>query len=141
MFIVMYFLGAAALLFSFGQTTQVEGGRERALALVERVGGTYEVDVRAAGNPVVKIDLHGSAVTDEDLEALEGLTSLRHLDLRLTKVGDTGVSHLNGLTGLRFLNLFRTQLGDKGLERLKGLTALETLLIGGTQVTDEGVAL
>src|ERR1044072_1935906 len=139
MLFVAHLLTVSALLFSFAPSAQTESGRERAVALVERLGGKFEVDAEAPGSPIVKIDLHGSAVTDEELEALAGLGGLRHLDLRLTKVGDKGVAHLKRLNGLRFLNLFRTQLGDRGLKQLKELTALETLLIGGTKVTDEGL--
>ena len=94
MFFVTHLLTVSALLFSFAPAPQAEGGRERAVALVERLGGTYEVDPEAAGRPIVKIDLHGTAVTDDDLEALAGLGGLRHLDLRLTKIGDRGVTHL-----------------------------------------------
>ena len=138
MLLITHLLTASALLFSFAPAPQTEGGRERALALVERLGGTYEVDAEAAGSPVVKVDLHGTALSDDDVEALAALKGLRHLDLRLTKIGDKGVAHLRGLKDLRFLNLFRTQVGDRGLGQLKELAALETLLIGRSKVTEGG---
>ena len=117
--------------------------RERLIAEINRLGGKLEFDETVASRPIVKIDLHGTAVTDSDLVFLDSakkdLQTLRYLDLRLTKIGDEGVGKLKNLTGLQTLNLFRTQLGDKGLARLKKLTNLETLLIGGTRVSDAGL--
>ncbi|MGH9929394.1 MAG: hypothetical protein ACREA9_09205 [Pyrinomonadaceae bacterium] len=117
--------------------------RERVVAEVTRLGGQLEFDEAISSRPIVKVDLHGTEVTDSDLtfllDAKKDLTSLRYLDLRLTKIGDEGVVRLKNLTSLQTLNLFRTRLGDKGLAHLKKLTNLETLLIGGTQVTDAGL--
>jgi Leucine Rich repeat len=134
------FLTVLALSFSFAASVQTPKGQERAIDTIKRLGGTFEVDKDSPGDPIVKVDLHGTSVSDDDLEALESLKSLRHLDLRLTKVGDKGVSHLKRLTSLRFLNLFRTQTGDAGLKQLKSMSELETLLIGGTKVSDAGLA-
>ena len=117
--------------------------RERLIAEVTRLGGKIEFDETLAARPIVKVDLHGTQVTDSELaflaEAKKDLKDLRYLDLRLTKVGDEGVAKLKNLTGLQTLNLFRTQLGDKGLAHLKRQTNLNTLLIGGTKVTDAGL--
>jgi hypothetical protein len=133
-------LAATALAFSLSASAQAANAQDKAVATITRLGGTFEVDKEMQGNPIVKVDLHGTNVSDDDLVSLEGLKELRHLDLRLTKVTDKGVAHLRRLTKLRFLNLFRTQLSDRGLEHLKEMKALETLLIGGTKVTDEGLA-
>ena len=117
--------------------------RERLIAEVSRMGGKIEFDETLSSRPIIKIDLHGTEVTDAELAFLDkaknDLKGLRYLDLRLTKIGDEGVGRIKNLTGLQALNLFRTQLGDKGLARLKKLTNLETLLIGGTRVTDAGL--
>src|SRR4051812_37374569 len=88
----LYLLAASALAFSFTASAQAPNGQERAIATITRLGGTFEVDRETEGSPVVKVDLHGTSVSDDDLESLEGLKSLRHLDLRLTKVGDKGVN-------------------------------------------------
>ena len=114
--------------------------RDRAVAAIEKLGGTVEVDETRPGKPVVGVDLSRSAVTDADLVLLEALPDLEVLDLRLTSIGDAGVAHLRGAKALRFLNLFRTRLTDAGLDHLAGNAGLETLLVGGTQVTDEGLA-
>jgi Leucine Rich repeat len=119
-------------------------GRDFIIAEVTRLGGTVEVDKEAAGLPIVKIDLHGTKVSDTDLRFLSSsskndLSHLIYLDLRLTKIGDAATVHIQNLKSLQTLNLFRTQVGDRGLARLKRLTELRTLLIGGTKVTDAGL--
>ena len=117
--------------------------RDRIIADVARLGGTVEFEEQLPSRPIVKIDLHGTQVSDGDLAIFEyaksDLKGLRYLDLRLTNIGDDGVARLKNLTQLQTLNLFRTRLGDKGLAHLKKLTDLRTLLIGGTQVTDAGL--
>lgn len=114
--------------------------RDRAVAAIEKLGGTVEVDETRPGGPVVGVDLSRSAVTDADLVLFEALPDLEVLDLRLTSIGDAGVARLEATKALRFLNLFRTRLTDAGLGHLAGNAGLETLLVGGTQVTDDGVA-
>jgi hypothetical protein len=114
---------------------------DQVVAEVTRLGGKVELDETAPGKPIVKIDLHGTKITDGDLAFLNrsGLQELRYLDLRLTQIGDAGAVHLKNLTGLQTLNLFRTQVGDRGLRQLRKLTKLQTLLIGGTKITDDGL--
>jgi|GEM_PF-1279369 len=117
--------------------------RDRLIADIARLGGTVEFDENLPGRPIVKVDLHGTKVSDGDLAMFEyartDLMQLRYLDLRLTKISDDGVARLKNLRQLQTLNLFRTRLGDGGLAQLKKLTDLRTLLIGGTQVTDAGL--
>lgn len=113
-------------------------GEAETVALVTRLGGSLERLNDQSDGPIVRVDLHGSAVTNDDLAALSGLAALRHLDLRKTTIGDSGVAHLDGLQ-LTFLNLFRTQTSDVSLPLLARMTQLETLLLGGTQVSDNGL--
>jgi Leucine Rich Repeat (LRR) protein len=113
------------------------------VAEVTSLGGRVEFDETRADRPIIKIDLHGTQITDSNLaflnHARKELPDLRYLDLRLTHIGDAGVFHLRNLTSLTTLNLFRTDLGDAGLASLRKLTQLQTLLIGGTKVTDAGL--
>jgi len=111
--------------------------RDRVIAEVERLGGKVEVD--ETSKQIVKIDLHGTKITDADLVFLGDVKEIRTLDLRLTHIGDAGVEHLKNLRNLGTLNLFRTNLTDVGLAHLRKLNKLETLLIGGTKVTDPGL--
>jgi len=136
----MAFLCALVAGFTTVGRAEPPTARDRAVAAVEKLGGTVEVDETRPGRPVVGVDLSRSAVTDADLVHLEALPALEVLDLRLTAIGDAGVARLEGTRALRFLNLFRTRLTDAGLDHLAGNAGLETLLVGGTQVTDEGLA-
>jgi hypothetical protein len=134
---------ALALLSTDTAKANTSSARDRVIAEVARLGGKIEFDETRSSRPIVKVDLHGTNVTDAELGFLvsekQGLKELHYLDLRLTKIADNGVAKLKNLTSLQTLNLFRTQAGDKGLASLKKLTNLETLLIGGTRVTDAGL--
>jgi hypothetical protein len=92
---------------------------------------------------VVYVELCGTAVTDADLERLEGLPHLqghlRGLNLDGTEVTDAGLEHLKSLTELNHLNLSNTRVTDAGLEHLKGLPHLRVLILRQTRVTDAGV--
>ncbi len=117
-------LGVALLLLLgsfYTVTAKVDSKRERAVAEVARLGGTIEFDETISGKPVIKVDLHGTQVTDADLKFLRDLPELRTLDLHLTQIGDASVANLKNLTKLQTLNLFRTQLSDNGLAHLKKL--------------------
>jgi len=86
------------------------------------------------------IDLATSPlVNDETLESLEGLTSLRRLDLDSTKITDAGLVHLKEVKELRTLILAATKVSDAGLEHLKGLANLTLLNLSGTEVTADGI--
>ena len=73
------------------------------------------------------------------LKYLEGLRSLKVLDLSSCDLTDRGVAHLRGLTGLKVLDLKRTWVTDAGLVHLKGLINLQVLDLEETQVTDAGI--
>ncbi|HSS21086.1 MAG TPA: hypothetical protein VLL54_13515 [Pyrinomonadaceae bacterium] len=138
-------LGAVVLVLLSVQASNAkdDAARERVIAEVTRLGGKVEFDEILAAKPIVKIDLHSTQITNDDLGFLErdrkALANLRYLDLRLTKIGDAGVAKLKNLKSLQTLNLFRSQLTDVGLTNLKKMTQLETLLIGGTKVSDVGL--
>ena len=54
---------------AYGQKTSELS--EQALAMIARLGGTAERDESLPGKPIVKVDLHSSAVTDADLVLIE----------------------------------------------------------------------
>ncbi len=87
-----------------------------------------------------KLDLSGTQTTDADLaERLEGLTTLRELNLDKTQITDKGLVHLRGLSSLQNLSLCNTQITDAGLMHLKDLIQLKLLHLHETQVTDAGL--
>ena len=98
---------AAVLLFFCSSTINAsESARDKVVAEVHRLGGTVEFDETKKERPIVKVDLHGTKVTDADLVILKNLKELRVLDLRLTHISDAGVANLKDLTRLETLNLF-----------------------------------
>jgi hypothetical protein len=74
------------------------------------------------------------------LQAFQGSTRIRTLDLFGTRVTDAGLVYLAGMTRLQSLNLMFTDVTDAGLVHLEGLTSLNQLLLQDTQATDAGVA-
>jgi Leucine-rich repeat (LRR) protein len=54
------------------------------------------------------------------------------------KLTDDDLQAISGLKSLKSLYLSRTPIGDEGLRHLSGLKQLESLDVGGTRVTAEG---
>jgi hypothetical protein len=101
--------------------------QERAIARIEKLGGKVEVDDTSPGKPVIRVDLHGTKATDDDLKQLKALTQLQKLNLGWTEVGDAGLEQLKGLTKLQRLVFDNTKVTDAGVKHLKGLIDLEYL--------------
>ena len=85
------------------------------------------------------LSLQNTQVSDEELKHLRGLTNLQFLYLDNTQIGDEGLKSLTGLTNLENVSLNNTQIGGKGLKHLSGLQSLTELSLNYTQVTDEGL--
>lgn len=76
---------------------------------------------------------------DEDLEYLEGLTSLKVLDLTGSNITGQGLAKLSDLKELRYLNLNGTHLCDEDLELVgKLFPQLQELYCFQTHVTAQG---
>ncbi len=114
--------------------------RDRALALVKRLGGEVRLDEQAAGRPIVEIRLVTTRVADDQLGDLRGLLSLRTLDLTQTRISDAGLARLCGHAGLHSLLVFDTRVTDRGLEHIATLSGLEKLLVGSCDVSGPGLS-
>jgi hypothetical protein len=68
------------------------------------------------------VNLLCAKVTDEDLEKLARLKSLRWMDLGLTQVTGSGLKELAGLMNLHALDLRHAKVTDAGMKGLAGLT-------------------
>jgi hypothetical protein len=121
------------------QTPQGDPNADRAVALVDRLGGQIERDAQAPGQPVVGIRLATTRVSDQDLGTLRSLPSLRSLDLAQTRISDAGLALLQGHEGLRSLVLFDTKVTDRGFASIATLTGLESLTVGSCEVTGQGL--
>jgi hypothetical protein len=88
---------------------------------------------------IMGVYLAATRITDAELAQLQGLTSLRRLELDGTQITDPGLVHLQRLTGLQELYLANTQVTDAGLAHLQEMTSLQGLWLNDTQVTDAGL--
>jgi hypothetical protein len=126
------------------------GPERRAAAWVLQIGGSVEVavagqmqHVRAAADlpegpfQVIRVHLAGNQnVDDTSLKNLEGLTSLKNLDLNsCAKVTDQGLQHLQNLTALESLHLWGAPITDAGLVHLRNLTRMQWMNIGYNRTT------
>lgn len=114
--------------------------------------------VRAGESDTIELD--SVIVTDEELESVKGLASLRilildagiitddglkvistlnnlvHLRIRQSLITDAGIKNLVGLENLRVLNLPQANLTPDGMRSLSQLKRLRQLRIGGDGTTD-----
>jgi hypothetical protein len=94
---------------------------------------------------VVCVSLHGSLLPrnkadgDETLKHLQGLRDLQVLYLGC-EMSDSQLAALNGLKSLRKLNILNSSLSGEGLANLTNLLALRSLDMRGPVVTDSGLA-
>lgn len=74
-------------------------------------------------------------VTDDDVEALHGMTELRELDLSDSQVTDEGLHAIEGSDKLGILRLARTAVTEAGFkEHVEPMAALMELDLRGTKV-------
>lgn len=98
------------------------------------------VDLYNGNNPLKGRGGRNEQVTDDWLQRLSGVTSLRRLDLANCVIKGNGLKHIAGLTGLRELNLTLTPVTDDGLKHLSNLTELRMLGLASTQCNGTGFA-
>jgi hypothetical protein len=96
------------------------------------------VDLYDGNNPLKGRGGRNERVTDQWLQRLSGLTTLRRLDLSNCAIHGDGLQHIAALTGLRELNLTLTPMTDEGLPHLAGLTELRKLGLASTQCNGTG---
>jgi hypothetical protein len=78
---------------------------------------------------------------DQDPDGKSRLTCLVQIQLQNTKVTDEGMNYLIGLPTLRWLHLENTHVTDDGLKRLSGLTNLGFLYFDMTEITEDRLML
>ncbi len=135
----------------------------KAIGFVQRLGGTVELDDKAKGKPIVRVDLEfkdltdagmkelvpfkhlkdlqisSTKVTDAGLKEVATFKELKSISIAHTKVTDAGLKELTGLKELVWLDLDFTLVTDVGLKQLTGLKQLEYLYLSNTKVTDAGL--
>ena len=98
------------------------------------------VDLYNGNNPLKGKGGRNERITDDWLQRLANVTTLRKIDLANCAIRGPGLQHLGKLTGLRELNLTLTPVNDDGLKHLAGLTELRSLGLASTQCTGTGFA-
>jgi hypothetical protein len=78
--------------------------------------------------------------TGAGLAQIEGMKSLRILDLPFTGATDAALAHLKGFTRLQTLDLYHTKVTGVGLSELKILPDLRNLNLSGTNVSNDTMA-
>jgi internalin A len=85
--------------------------------------------------------IYKSAITDEGVKNIAGMTQLQKLELDGANVTNAGLKHLSGMKSLTNLSLSGTKVTDEGMEELKNLPKLQFLNLYDTKVTDTGISL
>ncbi len=88
---------------------------------------------------IKRLDLSDSAISDETIKTVGQLVNLEVLNLRRSGVSNDGLASLKHLARLRALDLRNTKISDPGLIHLSGLTRLIDLQLEKTNVTDKGI--
>jgi hypothetical protein len=92
------------------------------------------------GDLVLKsVDLAEQKFSDEDLKALTDIKALEKLNLYGTGVTDQGLDLLLPLGSLKELELSYTLISDEGLQKLKDIKSLEKLTLFGTKLSDDSI--
>lgn len=86
-----------------------------------------------------RVDLANCAIKGDGLRHISKLTDLREVNLTLTPVTDDALQHLAGLPELRVLGLASTQCTGTGFTHLKGLKKLESVNFHFTPLNDDGL--
>lgn len=92
---------------------------DKALDMIDRLGGDYEDDENADDLRVLSVTLAGTKVTDGDLAHLKSFPSMQRLDLHNTQISDQGLTHLKGLGQLQLVNLQGTRVTPGGIQELQ----------------------
>lgn len=98
-----------------------------------KAGETNHIDARSYVQA-------GVLIVDKDLRALDGLTTLKLLNLDGTSIGNKGLKYVARVTNLDDLSLTNTLVDDAGLAELAPLTNLEILRLDCLPITEGGLA-
>lgn len=102
---------------------------------------TLDRDVKSAIHNMPAIDtlLVGKAFTDADVELVEGLASLKNLDLSRASVTAATFQRLTGLRQLEFLALNGLTLSDKDMEALSKLRQVKSISLVDAKCSEEAL--
>jgi uncharacterized protein YjbI with pentapeptide repeats len=101
----------------------------------------FDSDVKAAIRNMPAIDtlLVGKAFTDTDAELVEGLVSLKNLDLSRASVTAATFERLTGLRQLEFVSLNGLTLSDKDMEALSKLRQVKAISLVDAKCSEDAL--
>src|SRR4051794_11983292 len=109
----LVFIGVVLGLITSSPThVRADDAEDKAAAFAKKLGGLVTRDENAPGQPVVRVNLSSSKVTNEGLKELAALRNLTTLDLSNTKITDEGLKELVPLKNLTVLSLYLTKVTD-----------------------------
>lgn len=102
---------------------------------------TLDGDVKSAIRSMPAIDtlLVGKAFTDADAELVEGLVSLKNLDLSRASVTAATFERLTGLRQLEFLALNGLTLSDNDMEALSKLRQVKAISLVDAKCSEDAL--
>ena len=104
---------------------------------LEALGGHV---TRAADGAVVEVSLARTWASDDDVERITEIKTIKRLDLSFTYVTDAGIQHLKELPELEELTLDTVEaLTDAAASYLRADKKLRRLVLRGTDITDVGM--
>lgn len=123
----------------------------RTVRRIEELGGLYDHEPGGPGwlrswlgdermssfDAIVDVNLRNTKATDETLEELRSLPTLKWVDLSGTRITDSGLAALGRILTLQSVDLSDNNITDAGLNQLAGLVNLRDLNLRGTRVTRE----
>jgi hypothetical protein len=126
-----------------GASATVQSGKLMSLVLPEdpqnAAAAFKKLRQSGASVAVRSLILHGPPLTEDDVQYLNSLNSLKDLQLHGPAIADTEVKRLGALRGIEQLSLCDTRVTDDGLKSLMGLDDLEFLDVSGSRITDAGL--
>jgi Leucine-rich repeat (LRR) protein len=104
---------------------------------IEALGGHID---RSPAGAIVGVSLARTWASDDDIERLTQIKTIKRLDLSFSYVTDAGVQHLQDLPELEDLTLDTVEaLTDAAASYLRADKKLRRLVLRGTDITDVGM--
>ena len=132
----VFFLAVVLIGYNASNQEHTYSSKE-AIAKVETLGGSVEIDKTNPESPVVTVSFKKSKVSDTDISFWKYLDGLE--TFKKSKIGDTDIKFLKYIDGLETLDLKGTIVSGQGLIHLKGMTSLKRLRMRNGWVTDAGL--
>jgi internalin A len=116
-----------------------DDAENRAIEMVQSLGGFVGRERGAPDKPVRMVVIGGDRVKDEQLKQLQPLKQLKHISLSNPGITDAGLAHLSGFPELEELALMGAKgVSDEGLKEV-GKLSLKMLALPHAKITDEGL--